>query len=100
MIDLICDIDSIETHILNLKIPFFTEWLNKVYWRLFHASLKKSKYIQSLWFFIATIDYISMIIFFIKAWVGLRNYIERKICPFLKKQLLPSMSHPTFGVRV
>jgi hypothetical protein len=32
-------IDSVETHLLNLKIPFFTKWLNKIYWRLLHVSL-------------------------------------------------------------
>lgn len=35
-------IDSIETYVLNLKIPFFTKWLNKIYWRLFHISLTKN----------------------------------------------------------
>ena len=32
-------IDSIVTHVLNLKIPFFTKWYNKLYWRLFNISL-------------------------------------------------------------
>ncbi|WP_339916371.1 hypothetical protein [Yeosuana marina] len=34
-------VDTIQTQILNLKIPFFTKWLNKLYWRLFHVSLKE-----------------------------------------------------------
>lgn len=32
-------VDSIETHILNLKIPFLIQLINKVYWRIFHVSL-------------------------------------------------------------
>jgi hypothetical protein len=32
-------VNSIETHILNPKTPFFIKWFNKIYWRLFHVSL-------------------------------------------------------------
>lgn len=50
-------VDSIETHVLNLKIPFFTKWLNKVYWRLFHVSLKE-RYIHKVYgSYIAKIAY-------------------------------------------
>lgn len=35
-------VDSIVTHFLDLKIPFFTKWFNKIYWRLFHESLLES----------------------------------------------------------
>ena len=35
-------IDSIETQVLNLKIPFFTKWINRLYWRLFHVSLNEA----------------------------------------------------------
>jgi hypothetical protein len=35
-------IDSIETHILKPKTPFFTKWFNKIYWRLFHVSLARN----------------------------------------------------------
>lgn len=34
-------IDKIETHILNLKIPFLVKWINKIYWRLFNVSLNE-----------------------------------------------------------
>ena len=34
-------VNSIETHVLNLKIPFMTKWKNKIYWRLFHVSLNE-----------------------------------------------------------
>lgn len=32
-------VNSIETHILNLKIPFFTKSINRFYWRIFGVSL-------------------------------------------------------------
>ncbi|MFD2909785.1 hypothetical protein ACFSX9_13690 [Flavobacterium ardleyense] len=41
-------VDSIETHVLNLKIPFITKWLNKIYWRIFHVSLKE-EYIHNVY---------------------------------------------------
>lgn len=50
-------IDSIETHILDLKISFLTKWINKPYWRLFHVSLK-DEYIHSVYAsYIAKIDF-------------------------------------------
>ncbi|PKP29365.1 MAG: hypothetical protein CVU01_00325 [Bacteroidetes bacterium HGW-Bacteroidetes-18] len=50
-------VDSIQTHILNLKMPFFTKWLNKLYWRLLHVSLK-DEYIHSVYAsYIKKIDY-------------------------------------------
>lgn len=41
-------VDSISTHVLDLKVPFFLFWLNKIYWRLFHVSLKE-RYIQKVY---------------------------------------------------
>lgn len=32
-------IDSMQSHVLNLKPPFVTKWLNRISWRLFHISL-------------------------------------------------------------
>jgi glycosyltransferase involved in cell wall biosynthesis len=32
-------VDSIKEHVLNLKIPFFTKFINRFYWRIFHVSL-------------------------------------------------------------
>ena len=50
-------VDSIESHILNLKTPFFTLWLNKIYWRLFHVSLKERHVHKIYASYIAKIDY-------------------------------------------
>lgn len=32
-------VSSIQSHVLNLKPPFVTKWLNRISWRLFHISL-------------------------------------------------------------
>lgn len=50
-------VDSIETHLLNLKIPFFTKWFNKIYWRLFHVSLTRNHIHKVYGSYIANIDY-------------------------------------------
>jgi hypothetical protein len=50
-------VNSIQSHVLNLKIPFFTKWINKIYWRLLHVSLK-DEYIHSVYAsYIAKIDF-------------------------------------------
>mgnify|MGYP003352149364 CR=1 FL=1 len=33
-------VNSITEHVLNLKVPFITRWIDKIYWRLFHVSLQ------------------------------------------------------------
>ncbi|MFV8440715.1 hypothetical protein [Flavobacterium sp. LB2P44] len=32
-------VNSIQSHVLNLKPPFLIKWLNRISWRLFHISL-------------------------------------------------------------
>ena len=32
-------VNSIQSHVINLKPPFVTKWLNRISWRLFHISL-------------------------------------------------------------
>lgn len=32
-------VDSIQSHVINLKSPFITKWINRFSWRLFHISL-------------------------------------------------------------
>lgn len=41
-------VSSIQSHILNLKIPFHILWWNKIFWRLFHRSLKE-RYIHKVY---------------------------------------------------
>jgi hypothetical protein len=50
-------VDSIQTHILNVKVPFFIKWYNKFYWRLFHVSLNE-RYVQNVYkSYISKIEY-------------------------------------------
>ncbi|PKG51713.1 hypothetical protein [Olleya sp. 1-3] len=35
------NVNSIEEHTISKTIPFTTRWINKIYWRLFHRSLKE-----------------------------------------------------------
>lgn len=34
-------VDKIEKHVVNTKVPFWTVFWNRFYWRLFHVSLKE-----------------------------------------------------------
>ncbi len=82
-------VDSIETHVLNLKIPFFTKWVNKVYWRLFHVSLKE-QYIHKVYgSYIAKVDYKKFDHIFIRS-TGLNceTILGSKDLPILKKAII------------
>lgn len=37
-------VNQIQEYLINIKIPFHILWINKIYWRIFHRTLK-SKYI-------------------------------------------------------
>lgn len=82
-------IDSIETHVLNLKIPFLTRWLNKVYWRLFHLSLNE-QYIHKVYgSYIKKVDYQKYDHIFIRS-TGLNceTILGSKDLPILKKAII------------
>ena len=82
-------VNSIETHILNLKIPFFTKWVNKIYWRLFHRSLS-AKYIHKVYgSYIAKIDYEEYDYIFIRS-AGLdhETILGAADLPILKKAIV------------
>lgn len=34
-------VDNLRVHVLNIKTPFLTKWINKMYWRTFHVSLRE-----------------------------------------------------------
>ncbi|MDP2088618.1 MAG: hypothetical protein Q8J84_04380 [Flavobacteriaceae bacterium] len=42
----ILPINSLDEYLMNREIPFILKWINKIYWRVFHQSLKE-KYIQN-----------------------------------------------------
>ena len=82
-------VDSIQYHVLDLKIPFFTKWINKIYWRLFHVSLK-DEYIYGVYAsYIAKIDFKSYDHIFIRS-AGLDHEIilETYNLPILKKAIV------------
>jgi hypothetical protein len=91
-------VDSIDSFVLDLKIPFFTKWLNKVYWRLFHISLKQ-KYIHKVYgSYIAKIDYHQYDHIFIRsAGLDCETILGAKDLPILKKAIITfNEPYPTF----
>ncbi|QBN19862.1 glycosyltransferase family protein [Flavobacterium nackdongense] len=50
-------VNTIETHIVNLKTPFLKKWFNKIYWRVFHQSLAIEHIHKVYAAIIAKIDY-------------------------------------------
>lgn len=82
-------VDSIETHILNLRIPFFIKWANKIYWRLFHVSLKEQHIHKVYGSYIAKIDYKKYDHIFIRS-AGLNHEIilGSLNLPILKKAIV------------
>ena len=82
-------VDSIETHILNLKIPFFTKWINRLYWRLFHVSLVLKQFNRIYSSYIAKLDYQEYDHIFIRS-SGLahENILATKDLPIIKKAIV------------
>ncbi|MFV5688942.1 hypothetical protein ACM55M_10000 [Flavobacterium sp. ZT3R25] len=82
-------VDSIEAHILNLKTPFFTKWLNKIYWRLFHVSLVKRHIHKVYGSYIGKIDYQKYDHIFIRsAGIDHETILGAKDLPILKKAIV------------
>jgi hypothetical protein len=82
-------VDSIEEYILDLKIPFFTKWLNKIYWRLFHISLTRRHIHNVYGAYIGKIDYEKYDHIFIRS-AGLNHetILGAKDLPILKKAIV------------
>lgn len=82
-------VNSIETHILNLEIPFFTKWVNKIYWRLFHTSLKEQHISKVYGSYIGKIIYEKYDHIFIRS-SGLEyeTILGAKGLPILKKAII------------
>lgn len=82
-------INNIQTYVLNIKIPFFTKWINKLYWRIFHVSLKE-EYINKVYAsYIAKVDYKEYDHIFIRS-SGLNHetILATKNLPILKKAII------------
>jgi len=82
-------VNSIETHVLNLKIPFLIKWVNKVYWRLFHVSLKERFIYKQYAKIIAKIDYLHYDHIFIRsAGINHEMILATHNLPILKKAIV------------
>lgn len=82
-------IDSIETHVLKPKTPFFTKWFNKIYWRLFHVSLARSHVNKVYRACIAKVDYHGYDHIFIRsAGIHHETILGCKDLPILKKAIV------------
>ena len=82
-------IDTIETHIVNLKTPFFTKLFNKIYWRIFHQSLAVEHIHKVYAAIIAKIDYQKYDHIFIRsAGINHEVILAAKDLPILKKAIV------------
>lgn len=82
-------VDSIKDYIVDLKIPFFTKWLNKIYWRLFHVSLIKRHIHKVYGSYIAQIDYHHYDHIFIRsAGIEHETILATKDLPILQKAIV------------
>jgi len=91
-------VDSIESHILNLKIPFFTKFMNWFYWRLFHVSLNQSHIHKVYGSYIAKINFEKYDHIFIRsAGLNCETILGAKDLPILKKAIITfNEPFPTF----
>jgi glycosyltransferase involved in cell wall biosynthesis len=82
-------VDSIVSHVLNLKVPFFTKLIDKVYWRLFHVSLQ-DKYIHKVYAsYIKKVAYENYDHIFIRsAGISHETILACKDLPILKKAIV------------
>ncbi len=82
-------VDTITEYVLDLKIPFFTKWFNKIYWRLFHISLIRTHIYREYAKCIAKIDYKSYTHIFIRsAGTEHETILGAKDLPILKKAIV------------
>lgn len=82
-------VDSIEEHVLDLKIPFFTKWFNKLYWRVFHVSLLDNHIHKVYASYITKIDYNKYDYIFVRsAGIDHEIILATKDLPILKKAIV------------
>ena len=82
-------VDTIIEKVVNLKIPFWTLWRNKLHWRLFHVSLKERHIHKAYAAEIAKIDYKKYDHIFIRS-AGLNHemLLASKDLPILKEAII------------
>ncbi|NNE32941.1 MAG: hypothetical protein HKN40_11285, partial [Winogradskyella sp.] len=82
-------VDSITSHVINLKAPFFVKWLNRISTRLFNVS-SYDNYIHKLFSkYIAKIDYKKYNHVFVRSsGVNHETILALKNLPILKKAII------------
>ena len=82
-------VDTIIEKVVDLKIPFWTLWCNKLYWRLFHVSLKEQHILKVYAKEISKIDYKKYDHIFIRS-AGLKHemLLASKDLPILKHAIV------------
>jgi hypothetical protein len=82
-------VDKIETHLVDIKVPLWKRWFNKIYWRLFHLSLNERHVQKQYGSFIAKINYQKYDHIFIRSCGTLYEAILGAIdLPILKKAII------------
>jgi hypothetical protein len=91
-------VDSIQSHVLDTRIPFFTKLFNRFYWRIFHKSLVIDHVHKVYGAYIAKIDYNKYDHVFIRsAGLGCETILGAKNLPILKKSIITfNEPYPTF----
>jgi hypothetical protein len=82
-------VDSIKEYLLDLNIPFFIKWFNKIYWRIFHISLTRN-YIDKVYgAYIEKIEYQKYDYIFIRSsGLDYETILGAKKLPILKKAIV------------
>ncbi|OYU80797.1 MAG: hypothetical protein CFE23_07460 [Flavobacterium sp. BFFFF1] len=82
-------VDNIESHVLDLRIPFITKCVNSIYWRLFHKSLNE-QYIHKIYAaHLSNIDYARYDhIFIMSSGLNHETILGSKDLPILKKAIV------------
>lgn len=82
-------VDAIETHIVNVKIPIITKWLNKFYWRVFNASLQDKHIHKAYASYIVKVDYQKYNHIFVRSsGLEFETILACKDLPILKKAII------------
>ena len=91
-------VDSIQSHVLDISIPFFTKLVNRFYWRMFHKSLVSDHINKVYGSYIAKIEYEKYDHIFIRsAGLGCETILGAKNLPILKKAIITfNEPYPTF----
>lgn len=82
-------VNSITSHLIKIKVPFYKVLINKVYWRVFHKSLPVDHINKLYAHHISKIDYKKYDHIFIRsAGLGHETIVGSKDLPILKKAIV------------